>query len=516
MSGSKDDPETERPVLLGYFTTTPTPTTPLKHRPAASSGGSNGASSSPASRPEGPQPRRPDGRRPFLTLPLVCTFLSLFLRAVLLGNPPTSPVDGDTPSRSAAHPRRGAPVPWRNRIVGHADVDPRALIPHDENWRRHPAIQQRALMGALNEVGLVAGVTVNQTTGRLLDGHLRVELALTRGEASVPVTYVALSELEEAVVLATFDPLGAMAEADTERLAALLGGLQVEDAALRGMLAELGERNGILRLGLTDPDTVPPLPEPADVYVRPGDLWGLGNHWLLVGDSTDLGNVARLTGAVSGSLAECLWTDPRFWVEYSGKTAARPRIANDDPAGCDVVFAGTLRAAPLAPSARFYVAAPSGPVGLAFRLGLRDVGWHLHQELVWVKDTFMPGHCDYQMQHETILYGYVPGPGRPGRGRHAGSRWYGDHAQSSVLTFPKPAASREHPTAKPVGLVERCLANSTRPGDLVYDAFLGTGTTLLAAERLGRRCLALELDPRYAQVAIARWEQFTRSKAVRT
>lgn len=507
LGGSKDDPETERPVLLAaHVNSTFTPTSSLKHRTAASPGGPAGAFSSLAPRAAGPR---------LGALLLFLTLLFLFLRAILLGNPPVSPADRDAPTRSAAHPRRGAPAPWRNRIVGHADVDPRTLIPHPENWRRHPAIQQRALAGALEEVGLVAGVTVNQTTGRLLDGHLRVELALARGEASVPVTYVALSELDEAVVLATFDPLGAMAEADGERLAALLGGLQVEDAALRGMLTELGERNGILRVGFTDPDAAPPLPEPGDVYVRPGDLWGLGEHWLLVGDSTDRSNVARLIGAVGGSLAECLWTDPPFGVAYTGKTAARLRIANDDPAGSDAVTAGALRAAPLVPSARFYVAAPSGPRGLAFRLGLREAGWRLHQELVWVKDTFVPGHCDYQMQHETILYGYLPGPGRPGRGRHAGSRWYGDHAQSSVLTFPKPAASREHPTAKPVALVERCLANSTRAGDFVYDAFLGSGTTLLAAERLGRRCLALELDPRYAQVAITRWEQHTGRKAVR-
>jgi site-specific DNA-methyltransferase (adenine-specific) len=143
------------------------------------------------------------------------------------------------------------------------------------------------------------------------------------------------------------------------------------------------------------------------------------------------------------------------------------------------------------------------------------VGWRLHQELVWSKGTIVLRHSDYMYSHEPILYGYAAGPGRPGRSWHEGSRWYGDNSQGSVLEFPKPAANREHPTQKPTALVERCLANSTATSDLVYDPFLGSGTTLVAAETLGRRCYGLEIEPRYCQVVIERWQALTGRTAAR-
>jgi DNA modification methylase len=179
------------------------------------------------------------------------------------------------------------------------------------------------------------------------------------------------------------------------------------------------------------------------------------------------------------------------------------------------VIGGAFRLASLAPSSPFYVSAPAGPRSAAFRAAIEAVGWRLHQELVWVKGTIVLGHSDYQYGHEPILYGYVPGAGRPGRGRRPGSHWYGDNGESSVLEYPKPAANRDHPTAKPVALVGHCLRNSTRPADLVYEPFAGSGTTLIAAEQLGRRCHAMELDPRYAQVTIERWQSFTGRDAVK-
>jgi hypothetical protein len=391
-------------------------------------------------------------------------------------------------------------------------VPPGDLIANPANWRRHSAAQRRALIGVFSEVGWVQQVIVNIRTGNLLDGHLRVEEAVVRGEPTVPVIYVDLSADEERLVLATLDPIGAMASADAASLEALLAGLTVNDDALRTMLADLADHSGIARAGLTDPDEAPPLPDPAHVYVRSGELWRLGEHRLLCGDATDPTAVARL---MDGALAECMWSDPPWGARYVGKTRRRLTIENDDPAGSDAVVVGAFGIAPLAPSARFYVAAPTGPRSLNFRLALRDAGWRLHQELVWVKDSIVLGHSDWQMAHEGIIFGYVPGPGRPGRGRHAGTKWYGDNAQSSVLRYPKPAANREHPTQKPVGLVEQCLRNSTAPGDLVYEPFCGSGSTLLAAERLGRRCYALEIDPRYVQVALERWQAHTGHEAVR-
>jgi hypothetical protein len=152
---------------------------------------------------------------------------------------------------------------WRSRITGHADVSPSALVPNPRNWPTHPSEQQRALAGALGEVGWVTEVIVNQTTGRLVDGHLRVELALERQEPTVPVTYVELTEAEERLVLATLDPIGAMAAAEEHALESLLASLDPADADLRAFIEELARSQEIdsPRTGLVDPDDVPDLPE---------------------------------------------------------------------------------------------------------------------------------------------------------------------------------------------------------------------------------------------------------------
>ena len=162
----------------------------------------------------------------------------------------------------------GTTAAWRNRIVGHGAEAPDQLLANPRNWRVHPKDQQRALAGALDEVGWVQQVLVNRTTGHLVDGHLRVELAITRGEPSVPVTYLDLTEEEELLVLATLDPLAAMANAEKDVLATLLAELTTGDEALRAMLDDLARESHIdlTREGLTEPDEAPAVPEPAEVY----------------------------------------------------------------------------------------------------------------------------------------------------------------------------------------------------------------------------------------------------------
>jgi site-specific DNA-methyltransferase (adenine-specific) len=218
---------------------------------------------------------------------------------------------------------------------------------------------------------------------------------------------------------------------------------------------------------------------------------------------------------LDGAVANCLWTDPPYGVEYVGKSRRLLPIENDEAGQSDAVVVGALKAAVLAESSPFYIAAPAGPRHISFHRAVEAVGWRLHQELVWVKDRIVLGHTDWHYAHEPLLYGYTAGGGRPERGNHDGSRWHGDNSQSSVLLYPKPAANVDHPTQKPVGLVEQCLRNSSAPGDLVFDPFLGSGTTLIAAETLGRRCSGLEIDPRYTQVVIERWQGLTGRTAER-
>jgi DNA modification methylase len=218
-------------------------------------------------------------------------------------------------------------APWRSRIVGHGEVAPGELVANERNWRSHPRQQQLALTGALDEVGWVQQVLVNRRTGRLVDGHLRVELAVAHGEAAVPVTYVDLSTEEEALVLATLDPIGAMAGADADRLAELLRDLEPDDAGLRQLLAELAGSHGIARDGLTDPDEIPAPPD--EPTTSPGDLWELGEHRLLCGDAGSAADLDRLLG---GMAVDVVITDPPYNVRVE------PRSNNAIAAGISGQF----------------------------------------------------------------------------------------------------------------------------------------------------------------------------------
>lgn len=186
-------------------------------------------------------------------------------------------------------------IAWRNRIVGTSLEQPDQLIANPANWRTHPGPQRDALQGSLSEVGWVQQVMVNDRTGYVVDGHARVEEALSKGEL-VPVLHVDLSPEEEALVLATLDPIGAMATRDDARLQELLSGIAVDDAGLMALLADLAPLKPTV--GLTDPDDVPPLSD--DSGIKAGDLFALGDHRLMCGDATNAEDVARLGGGRHG------------------------------------------------------------------------------------------------------------------------------------------------------------------------------------------------------------------------
>lgn len=400
---------------------------------------------------------------------------------------------------------------FRSRIVGHDQVSPEALLANPANWRRHPKQQAAALEEVLQRVGWVQSVIVNRRTGLLVDGHLRVELAKHRGEPFVPVAFVDLDEAEEALILATLDPLAGLAETDRDQLEALLQGLLVQDAALRTVLGALATENGI-DLAATLDGTLPDedledVPKPPAVPVTtPGELIILGRHRLHCADATRPEAYGVL---LDGEPADMVWTDPPYNVAYQGKTADALTIQND--AMDDAAFRAFLRA--FFDTARA-VTKPGGPIyvahadseGLNFRGAMQEGGWLLKQCLVWVKQAFVLGRQDYHWQHEPILYGWAPG---------AAHAWAGDRTQSTVLRFDRPARNGDHPTMKPVGLVAACLKNSSHPGDLVLDPFGGSGTTLVAAEKTGRAARLLELDPRYCDVIVARWERITGRRAER-
>jgi DNA modification methylase len=396
---------------------------------------------------------------------------------------------------------------WTNRITRYGEESPDQLLAHPLNFRTHPKPQHDALSGVLAEVGVVQNVIVNERTGHVVDGHLRIALAMQENQPTIPVTYVDLSAEEEALILATLDPISAMAGADRDKLDDLLRDVSTSDAAVMAMLSDLAESAGVVGFGapegLTDPDVVPE--PPAEPITKQGDLWLLGRHRLLCGDSTKAEDVARL---MAGEKATCLWTDPPYGVEYVGKTKDALRLQNDTAAGLrgllDSSFANAAKSC--VDGAAFYVARPPGALSVTFGNAILDAGWRIHQELQWVKDSMVLGHSDYHIKHETIVFGYMPGGGRRGRG---GDGWYGDNSQTSVFEVDRPKASPDHPTGKPVDLIMQHLANSSRPDDLVIDLFGGSGSTLIACEQTNRRCAMMEIDPTYCDVIVLRWEQFT-------
>lgn len=251
-----------------------------------------------------------------------------------------------------------------------------------------------------------------------------------------------------------------------------------------------------------DPDDVP---ERAPAVTNSGDVWLLGPHRVMCGDCTSPHDMAALMGAVR---ADMVWTDPPYGVSYVGKTDQALTISNDRESNTEALLVAAFDAIIEAaqPGIPIYVAAPAGPAGIPFAVELQRRNM-FRQRLVWVKDVLVLGHSDYHYRHEDIYLGYTPGgEGRRGRG---GDRWYGTNAETSVLEYPRPKASRDHPTMKPVALIEHCLKNSSKPGDIILDPFGGSGSTMIAAHTTGRTAHLIELDPVYVDVICARWQQAT-------
>lgn len=204
-----------------------------------------------------------------------------------------------------------------------------------------------------------------------------------------------------------------------------------------------------------------------------------------------------------------LLTDPPYGVSYVGKTKDALTIENDSKGDSELlaflVEAFANAKSVMSDGAAFYVFHADSK-GHVFRNALADVGLAVRECLVWVKNSLVLGRQDYQWKHEPCLYGWKDG---------AAHRWYSDRRQTTVLEFDRPTASREHPTMKPVPLLAYLISNSTKEGDVVLDPFGGSGSTLLACEKLGRACWTMELDPHYCDVIIRRWEDMTGSSAER-
>lgn len=246
-------------------------------------------------------------------------------------------------------------------------------------------------------------------------------------------------------------------------------------------------------------------PIPETTTVKRGDIYQLGRHRLMCGDSTCKADMALL---MDGNKADMLLTDPPYNVNYTGGTADHLTIQNDNMEDAAfrsfLIDAFSAADAVMRPGAAFYIWHADSE-GLNFRGACHDVGWPVRQCLIWNKNSLVMGRQDYQWKHEPCLYGWKGG---------AAHTWTSDRKQTTVIDFDKPLRSDIHPTMKPVGLFDYEIQNSSRPGDIVLDAFGGSGTTIIACEQNQRRGFVMELDERYVQAIINRWEEFTGDKAV--
>lgn len=391
---------------------------------------------------------------------------------------------------------------WRNRIVRYAEVPPADLLVNPANWRVHPKHQQDALSGVIAEVGYVDPVLVQDGTDLVIDGHLRVSLALRDNVPTIPVQYVDLDDAEAALILATFDPITAMATADKEQLDALLREVTTGEAAVQQMLAELAEREGVGSFdktdGLTDPDEVPEVAEPV---TKPGDLWLLGRHRLLCGDSTKADDVARLLGNAKPAL---MVTDPPYGVDYDA--AWRQEAAEAGHLAYAARRVGVVQNDSRIDWAEAWSLSPSDVVycwhagrhASVVQSSIESVGYEVRCQIIWSKSNFPISRGHYHWRHEPCWYAVR-------KGKQAG--WIGDRKQTTIweVNLDKNVEGG-HSTQKPVECMARPIRN--HEGD-VYDPFLGSGTTLIAAEQLNRTCYGMEIDPHYCDVIVNRWQNFT-------
>jgi DNA modification methylase len=418
--------------------------------------------------------------------------------------------------------------------------DAEELKDNPSNWRKHPAKQLTALRDVIAEVGWAGAVLYNERTKRLIDGHARKEVSAGK----IPVLVGNWSEEQEKKILATLDPLGALAEVEYEKLEALLKEVETESDALAQILEDLAVANGIDSIldGEGDADDVPQPPD--EPVTQPGDLWILGNHRLLCGDSSKPEDVDRL---LNGAPIHLTNTDPpygvhveprsnnaiasglssftgpkhhqRFDVERhpeKSKPTSKKMRAKDRPLANDFLdeekfnqllhtwFSNIARV--LLPGRAFYLYGGYSNCG-NFPPVLKACGLYFSQAIIWIKGHPVLTRKDFLGDHEWAFYGWREG---------AAHQFFGPNNISDVWEVKKiNPQSMVHLTEKPVELAVRAMQYSSRIGENVLDLFGGSGSTLIGAEQTDRKAYLMELDPAYCDVIVQRWEKLTGKKARR-
>jgi DNA modification methylase len=384
------------------------------------------------------------------------------------------------------------------------------LIPYIRNARTHSHEQIAQIAASIAEFSFTNPILVGPDS-IIIAGHARLQAARKLGMTEVPVIVLDhLTETQRRALVLADNRLALNAGWDEEMLRVELESIREDDFDLDLLGFTDDELEDLLRepeqvvAGNTDEDAAPEAPETA--VTVPGDVWVLGDHRLLCGDATQIEAVEKV---LAGGLADLTWTDPPYNVNY-GQTMKdklrgnQRRIANDDLGddfgpflrdSCVNILAVTKGAV--------YICMSSSELH-TLEKAFREAGGHWSTFVIWAKNTFTMGRADYQRQYEPILYGWKEGTDH---------YWCGARDQGDVWFVKKPVANDLHPTMKPVELVERAIRNSSKSRDTVLDPFGGSGSTLIACEKTGRQARLIELEPKYCDTMIRRWQEFAGKEA---
>jgi len=383
------------------------------------------------------------------------------------------------------------------------NVEIEKLIPYKNNARTHSDEQIEKIAKSMKEFGFINPILVDGNLN-VIAGHGRILGAKKLGMKEVPCLFIEdLTEEQKRAYIIADNRLAEDAGWDKELLKIELEDLKNMnfDITLTGFELEDFDFSMDETEVIEDEfdETVPE--EPTS---KKGEIYKLGKHFLMCGDSTDINDVEKL---MNGVKADMLLTDPPYNVDYEGGTGLTIQNDNMD----DETFREFLRVSffnansVMKEGAVFYIWHADSE-GYNFRGACHDIGWKVRQCLIWCKNTLVMGRQDYHWKHEPCLYGWKEG---------ASHLWASDRKQTTVLEFDRPSVSKEHPTMKPVGLFDYLIKNNTKKDDIVLDLFAGSGTSIIACEQNGRIAYSMELDPKYVDVIISRWEKLTGQQAER-
>lgn len=387
----------------------------------------------------------------------------------------------------------------------HIEID--KLIPYTNNARTHSPEQIKQIQASIREFGFINPVLIDEKYN-IMAGHGRVMAARAEGMDNVPCLFIEhLTEAQKKAYIIADNKLAENAGWDMELLRVELEGLQALDfnmdlIGFDGI--ELDDLFSANDAEVMEDDFEVELPE--EPKSKLGDIYQLGRHRLMCGDATKTEDIEKL---MNGMKADMYLTDPPYNVDYEGKTKDALKIKNDTMGNGQfkqfLIDSFSSANTFMKQGAVFYIWHADSE-GYNFRGACFDVGWQVRQCLIWNKSSMVMGRQDYHWKHEPCLYGWKAGTGH---------LWASDRKQTTILSFDKPNRNAEHPTMKPVALFDYQIQNNTKKEDVVLDTFAGSGTTVVACEQNGRNAYCVELDPKYCDVIINRWENLTGETAVK-